>query len=210
MARSRRDGPVVGATSARQALATLVAALERAGSIEEPNENVVGLTILHHGLQCAALLAASDPEDRELQVAGLFHDVGHVLVPGSAAVHGAVGATAVAPVFGERVAALVAGHVAAKRYLVTVDESYRGTLSGGSRLTLAIQGEAMSASEVEAFAHTAHFEATLRLRRADEAAKDPTAQVPPLGQWLPTLSRMAAPSGNGMGGRSGREGRPDQ
>jgi predicted HD phosphohydrolase len=169
----------------------------------EPNEDVIGLTILHHGLQCAALLAASDPEDQELQIAGLFHDVGHVLVPGSAAVHGAVGATAVAPVFGERVAALIAGHVAAKRYLVTVDESYRETLSGGSRRTLAVQGEAMSPSEVEAFTRTAHFEATVRLRRADELAKDPTVQVPPLDQWLPTLSRMAGSSRTGMGDRSG-------
>ena len=164
---------------------------------------MVGLTILHHGLLCAALLAQSDPEDRELQVAGVFHDVGHVQVPGAAAVHGAVGATAVAtavaPVFGERVAALIAGHAAAKRYLVTVDESYRGALSGGSRLSVAAQGETTGVSEVAAFARTTHFEATVRLRRADEAAKDPAAEVAPLDQWLPTLSRIAGSSGTGMG-----------
>ena len=191
----RSRGVVREATADRPALAALVAVLEQAGSIEEPHEDVVGLTILDHGLQCAALLAASDPRDRELQVAGLFHDVGHVLAPGSAAAHAAVGASAVAPVFGDRVADLVAGHVAAKRYLVTVDESYRGTLSGGSRLTLAVQGEAMSASAVAAFAGSTHFEATVRLRRADEAAKDPEARVPPLEAWLPTLCRMAASSG---------------
>jgi len=188
---SRRIGSTRKATSDRQTLAALVAALEQAGSTEEPNEDVAGLTILHHGLQCAALLAASDPEDLELQVAGLLHDVGHVLVPGAADIHGAVGAAAAAPVFGERVAALIAGHVAAKRYLVTVDESYRRELSVGSRATLAVQGETMSASEAAAFSRTAHFEATLRLRRADEGAKDPAVEVPPLEHWLPTLSRMA-------------------
>jgi predicted HD phosphohydrolase len=49
----------------------------------------------------------------------------------------------------------------------------------------------MSASEAAAFSRTAHFEATLRLRRADEGAKDPAVEVPPLEHWLPTLSRMA-------------------
>ena len=32
---------------------------------------------LDHGLQCAALLEVSDPDDLELQVAGLIHDLAH-------------------------------------------------------------------------------------------------------------------------------------
>ncbi len=178
-------------SSNRQTWASLLSVLERAGAREEPNEEVAGLTILHHGLQCAALLAASDPDDLELQVAGLLHDVGHVLVPGADDVHGAVGAAATGPVFGERVAALIGGHVAAKRYLVAVDDTYRGQLSEGSRRTLGVQGEAMSSAEVAAFVRTPHFHAAVRLRRADEAAKDPAAEVPPLDHWLPTLSRLA-------------------
>ena len=178
-------------TSDRQTLASLVSVLVRAGSTEEPNEGIAGLTILHHGLQCAAKLAETDPDDVELQVAGLLHDVGHVLAPGADELHGAVGAAAVGPVFGPRVAALVEGHVAAKRYLVAVDDAYRGTLSEGSLRTLTVQGEAMTPGEVAAFARTAHVEATLRLRRADEAAKDPTAAVPPLERWLPVLARAA-------------------
>jgi predicted HD phosphohydrolase len=175
----------------RPALASLVAVLERAGSTEEPNEEIVGLTILHHGLQCAALLAASDPDDLELQVAGLLHDVGHVLRPGADDVHGAVGAEAVRPVLGDRVADLIDGHVPAKRYLVTVDDAYRAELSEGSLRTLAVQGEAMSDAEMAAFAGAAHFDTVVRLRRADEAAKDPAAVVPPLEHWLPTLSLLA-------------------
>ena len=175
----------------RRALAPLVAVLERAGWTEEPNEEIVGLTILYHGLQCASLLAATDPDDLELQVAGLLHDVGHVLRPGADDVHGAVGAEAVRPVLGDRVADLIDGHVPAKRYLVTVDAAYRAELSEGSLRTLAVQGEAMSDAEMVAFAGAPHFDAVVRLRRADEAAKDPTALVPPLEHWLPTLSLLA-------------------
>ena len=172
-------------------LRSVLAVLDRAATFEEPNEEIVGLTVLHHGLQCAWHLRRSDPDDLELQVAGLLHDVGHVLRPGADDVHGAVGAEAVRPVLGDRVADLIDGHVPAKRYLVTVDDAYRAELSEGSLRTLAVQGEAMSDAEMAAFAGAAHFDAVVRLRRADEAAKDPAAVVPPLEHWLPTLSLLA-------------------
>jgi predicted HD phosphohydrolase len=35
--------------------------------------------LVEHGLQCAELLASWFPEDIELQVAGLLHDLGHHL-----------------------------------------------------------------------------------------------------------------------------------
>ena len=176
-----RDRPTVG---------FLVSLLEAAASMEEPNEEIAGLSILHHGLRCADLLAVSDPHDPELQVAGLLHDVGYVLAPGCADVHGTVGADAVRPVLGERVAALIEGHVPAKRYLVTVDPAYRNRLSPGSRRTLAEQGEAMSSAEAAAFSRTPHFEGAVRLRRADEQAKDPAAAPTPLSSWLPTLNLL--------------------
>ena len=91
----------------RRTVATVVARLQRSSGVEEPNEEIPGLTILHHGLQCAAHLRSSHPGDAELQVAGLLHDVGHLLAPGHEDVHGLVGADYVRPVFGERVAALV-------------------------------------------------------------------------------------------------------
>ena len=37
--------------------------------------------VLAHSLQCAALLAERHPDDRELQLAGLVHDVGWILSP---------------------------------------------------------------------------------------------------------------------------------
>ncbi len=182
MTTNRRERPTV---------AFLVSLLVAAASVEEPNEEIAELSILHHGLQCADLLAASDPGDPELQVAGLLHDVGHVLAPGCADVHGTVGADAIRPVLGERVAALIEGHVPAKRYLVTVDPAYRSRLSAGSRRTLAGQGETMGSAEAAAFSRSPHFEGAVRLRQADEQAKDPGVPASPLGSWLPTLSRLA-------------------
>ncbi len=168
-----------------------MALLETTASVEEPNEEISGLSILHHGLQCADLLAASDPDDPELQVAGLLHDVGHVLAPGCEDIHGSVGADAVRPVLGDRVAALIEGHVPAKRYLVTVDPDYRSRLSAGSRRTLALQGETMTSAEVVAFSRTPYFDGSVRLRRADEQAKDPGAPVSPLDSWWSTLQLVA-------------------
>lgn len=39
------------------------------------------MDILHPGLQVAALLAMGHPDDEELQVSRLVHDIGHCLVP---------------------------------------------------------------------------------------------------------------------------------
>jgi predicted HD phosphohydrolase len=173
------------------AVGAIVELLRQAGSVEEPNEDIGGLTVLHHGLQCAARLALTDPDDPELQLAGLLHDVGHVLEPGHDEAHGIIGADFVRPVLGERVAALIEGHVPAKRYLVTVDGSYRRQLSTGSVRTLASQGESMTDDEVEAFRTGPHAEAAIRLRRADELAKDPSARFPDLHTWLPMVTGAA-------------------
>ena len=172
-------------------VATVVALLERSAGTEEPNEEIPGLTILHHGLQCAAHLRRSHPEDAELQVAGLLHDVGHLLAPGQEDIHGLVGADYVRPVFGERVAALIEAHVPAKRYLIATDGTYRALLSPGSVRTLAMQNGPMTSAEVTAFGASPHFEAALDLRRADESAKDPAARVARLDTWVSTLVAVA-------------------
>jgi predicted HD phosphohydrolase len=82
------------------------------------------LDLLAHGLQCAALLARVAPDDDELQVAGLVHDVGTVLWPGRPRTHAQAGAATVADLLGARVGWLVGQHDQAKRYLVTVDGDY--------------------------------------------------------------------------------------
>ena len=146
---------------------------------------------LDHGLQCAALLAGRHPDDAELQVAGLLHDIGSVLVPGRPRAHARRGAAVVAPILGERVGRLVAMHVDAKRYLVTTDPSYRGQLSEGSVISLAEQGDAFGPDELAAFEASGERDAAVSLRRADDEAKVVGLRVPGLDRWAPVMRAVA-------------------
>lgn len=159
--------------------------------IPELEGQTAAFTGLDHHLQCAAVLEQQYVEDRELQVAGLLHDIGHRLVPGHPEAHGVAAAEYLRDVFSERVCDLVELHVDAKRYLVATEPSYRDQLSEGSARTLIAQGEALDADGVEAFTSRLHAADAVKLRRADEAAKVPGKQVPALDAWLPVLQEVA-------------------
>src|SRR5262249_28439113 len=152
-----------------------------AAVIDERPGDVV--TALAHALQCAWLLEQARPRDRELHLAGLVHDVASSLEPPPPGCHAAAGAALVRPLLGDRVAALVAGHVAAKRWLVTRDPAYRGHLSENSRATLARQGEAFTSAQRAAFESSPDFADCILLRRADDDAKVPGRAVPSLDSW---------------------------
>jgi predicted HD phosphohydrolase len=158
---------------------------------EGPDRPAEKVDQLAHALQCAHELRLGAPDDLELQVAGLVHDVGKLVAPDDDAGHGRTGATAVRSLLGDRVARLVELHVPAKRYLVSTDPSYRRRLSPVSILTLSHQGGAMTSDEVAAFAADPVSRAAVVLRRADEAAKRPGRAVPPLDAWRPALDRAA-------------------
>ncbi|HMK62062.1 MAG TPA: HD domain-containing protein [Acidimicrobiales bacterium] len=149
-------------------------------------------TELDHGLQTAAVLERTNPGDEELQVAGLLHDLAHPWDGPGQPVHHHLGAEAVRPLYGDRIARLIEGHVPAKRYLVSVDPSYRQALSSTSTSTLAAQGGDLTPDEVAAFAADPDLDALLALRRADDQAKVPGAAVPGLEHWEPVLRRLAA------------------
>ena len=149
------------------------------------------LPVLDHSLQCAALLADEVPNDEELQVAGLVHDVGHRLAPGESARHGVIAADAVRSLLGVRVAALVELHVPAKRYLVTVDSTYHNALSDGSAVSLTRQGGELSPDERTALESNTYLPDALRLRRCDERAKVPGLDVDGLDRWRPVVERVA-------------------
>jgi len=155
---------------------------------ELPSGEADSLSALDHGLQCAAGLAMARPDDVELALAGLVHDVGHRF--GSDEDHARLGAEEVRPALGDRIADLVGAHVMAKRYLVASEPAYRGTLSPDSTRTLALQGGALSTEEVRAFLLSPWALDAVALRRADEAAKVPGRSVPTLGHWIPHLLRV--------------------
>jgi predicted HD phosphohydrolase len=161
----------------------LLALLAR--GVEHADEERVDL--LDHSLQCAQLLRERFPDDRELQLAGLVHDVGTILVPDDPAGHASTGAAAVAPLLGRRVAWLVSWHADAKRYLVTTDPEYRARLSDRSVVTLERQGGIMDETEVAALGAAPDLDALLALRWADDDAKVVGATPAPLTDWAPLL-----------------------
>jgi predicted HD phosphohydrolase len=151
-----------------------------------------GFSLLDHGLQCAHLLRCRHPDDVELQVAGLVHDIGQTLTGNDEAAHGEAAAHFVRPVLGSRVAALVRLHVPAKRYLVATQPDYTASLSRASLESLAAQGGPMGAAEAAAFAARPYAMDATELRRCDDNAKNVNAIVDPLEEWLPVLSAVAA------------------
>jgi len=144
---------------------------------------------LDHALQTAAVLRERVPGVEELAVAGLVHDIGHLLPGVDDASHAAAGAAAVREALGERVAGLVGLHVEAKRYLVASEGTYGGELAPDSVSSLALQGGPMSADECVVFSALPYAAAAVELRRADESGKVPGLVIPGLGEWSGALRR---------------------
>ncbi|MCX3063508.1 HD domain-containing protein [Streptomyces beihaiensis] len=143
-----------------------------------------------HALQTAALLRRGRPSDKELQIAGLVHDIGHVLRPGDDAGHARCAADAVRGLLGERVARLVLLHVAAERYLAAVEPG-RALSPRGAR-TLRARGGPMAPDEAAAFAADPLCEDAVTLRQADDAAKVAGLDAGVLDDWRPVLELVAA------------------
>jgi predicted HD phosphohydrolase len=147
---------------------------------------------LDHALQTAALLGAQRPDDPELAVAGLVHDLGHLLPGVGDDVHATVSAACVRDTLGARVADLVELHVDAKRYLVATEPEYGNLLAQDSVASMREQGGAMPAVEAAAFVtHPLAVDAVL-LRQADDNGKVDGLAVPGLADWVSSLRRVSA------------------
>lgn len=159
-----------------------------------------------HALQAGDLaMRANFGED--VVIAALLHDCGHLLglrdetLPrmGDAGIadHENIGGRWLRDLgFSERVAALVARHVDAKRYLCCVNQEYHAKLSDASRTTLHHQGGPMTPEEAKAFEEDDLFRTIIAMRRWDEAAKVPEKKVPDLesyrGMFLRNLQASAS------------------
>jgi predicted HD phosphohydrolase len=146
-------------------------------------------THLQHALQTAALVRLAAPDDDELAVAGLVHDIGHLLDGVVDETHAEGGAAAVREALGERVAGLVGLHVEAKRYLASSSGGY--VLGADSVSSMTRQGGPMSSGERAAFERLALARDAVVLRRADDAGKVTGLVVDGLGDWTPILRRVA-------------------
>lgn len=141
-----------------------------------------------HMIQCAML--AMGQGEIDLTIGAFLHDIGHLLrheqnteSMGSFGVvnHEGIGAVYLRERgFAERICAIVANHVAAKRYLITTDEMYASKLSPASRETLKWQGGPMTAKEAKAFKNHSYFEDIIKVRLWDEKAKDKNVHLLPI------------------------------
>ncbi|MEA2815732.1 MAG: hypothetical protein QOE02_1890 [Rhodospirillaceae bacterium] len=146
---------------------------------------------LQHALQAATLAEADDAPPATV-LASLLHDVGHMIHQlgedpagrGVDDVHEELGARWLAERFGPEVSEPVRLHVAAKRYLCAVESDYFSKLSSDSVRSLGLQGGPMSADEIEQFRQNPLHAEAVRLRRFDEAAKDPRAKTPDFDHFL--------------------------
>jgi predicted HD phosphohydrolase len=149
------------------------------------------VTQLDHALQTAALLDHAYPDDPGLAVAGLVHDIGHLMPGVGDEEHADAGAVAVRGALSARVAGLVALHVEAKRYLVAAEPGYDGGLSPDSVASLAAQGGPLSAAEAGAFRLLPLAPGATALRRADDQAKGEGLMVRDLAHWVPLLRGLS-------------------
>jgi gamma-butyrobetaine dioxygenase len=185
-------GASVGGVS--EAIDTVAALFAGEGAGEYLGEQV---SQAEHMLQAGALAEAAGA-DPSLVAAALLHDVGHFhgthtgrdLMEGTDNHHSRTGADWLAQWFGPDVCEPVRLHVAAKRYLCAVEPTYFAQLSPASVQTLEVQGGPMAADEVTAFEAGGHADRAVRLRRWDEAAKDPLATTPDFDHFRPLLESL--------------------
>jgi gamma-butyrobetaine dioxygenase len=158
-----------------------------------------------HLLQAGALAQAAGAP-AALTVAALLHDVGHLrgadplddaielsgreLMSGTDNGHGMRGAAWLARWYPPQVTEPVRLHVAAKRYLCAAEPGYFARLSPASVYTLSLQGGPMSEADAAAFRDRPHAADAVAVRRWDDQAKDPAADVPGFDWYRPLLAGL--------------------
>ncbi len=156
---------------------------------ESPCFEAESFTELDHALQFAWNLWQTHPNDTELVIAGLVHDIGHQL--GADDEHG-LARSGRRPTRSRRPCRRTRSWPhPAKRYLVATDPTYAEQLSPLSVVSLAHQGGAAISEEIETWKQSAFFSDAVELRRADDQAKVAGRPVPGLDRWIPLLDAHA-------------------
>jgi gamma-butyrobetaine dioxygenase len=143
-----------------------------------------------HALQ-AAKLAVMEGAGDALVVAALLHDVGY-LVSSNGARHEEDGSGWLGQYFGPDVTEPVRLHVLAKRYLCTVDPTYRRILSRASIRSLERQGGLLNKEEIHSFEMNSFHHDAISLRRWDDKAKVAGLPVPGPQHFAAALRRTCS------------------
>jgi len=152
---------------------------------------------LEHALQCA-MLAEHHDSSPSLIVASLLHDVGHLLhdLPDDAPDQGIddhhenSGYRFLKDHFDPAVSEPVRQHVAAKRYLCTVDSEYFGMLSEPSGVSFHLQGGMMSEDQLAEFKSSPHWKDSVQLRKWDDLAKVVDLKTPTVEHFLDYIDQL--------------------
>jgi predicted HD phosphohydrolase len=162
------------------------------------------IDIATHGLQ-TAFAAKCAGEDEEVQLAGLFHDVGHLLAleagqdmemedengMGTGTMnHDIIGADFLARLgFSDNISFVARRHVDAKRYLCAREPGYYDALSPASKTTLSYQNGPMSEEECLEFEGSPSYEFAARVRKFDDRAKEVGRDIPGLSAYMPLIEQ---------------------
>ncbi len=150
---------------------------------------------MEHALQAAAM-AEADGAAPETVTAALLHDIGHLLhdldndAPdrGIDDVHEELADRWLVGLFPQTVTEPIRLHVEAKRYLCTVDETYRSVLSAPSIQSLELQGGNLNEQQVRQFESHPLFEQIVAVRRYDDRAKIEGLETPGLEHFLEAVA----------------------
>ena len=165
------------------------------GDLEYSGE---GVTQLEHALQAAGLAEKEGAGDL-LVTAALLHDLGHVLnlqgeTPSARGIddqHQFFAIPFLRPLFPPAVIEPIRLHVDAKRALCELEPEYYEGLSEDSKRSLTLQGGIFTRHEREAFMAKPFAADAVRVRRWDDAAKNPKAATQPLSHFLEVAARCA-------------------
>jgi predicted HD phosphohydrolase len=147
------------------------------------------VTMSEHMIQ-TAMLAEKTNCSSNLVCSSLLHDYGHFILenPDSLVTkdkdgrHEVVGYTFLEKYFIEDVLGPIKYHVKAKKYLARERNYYR-LLSEASKISLKLQGGAMSNEEAEKFESNKFFENSIKLRKFDEIAKESGLKIKSINEY---------------------------
>lgn len=142
------------------------------------------ITQLEHALQ-ASIQAINDKMPPSMILSAFLHDIGHLVglqqntesqmsndISLGIKNHEELGANFLKDLqFPDAITIPIRNHVIAKRYLLTMDESYRYQVSTASMLTFEIQGGYLSADECANFENSPYFDESIQLRIYDDNSK---------------------------------------
>ena len=152
------------------------------------------LTMSEHMIQ-TAMLAEKNKCSDDLVCSSLLHDYGHFVIkdPNQLVTdkidgkHEIVGANYLKKFFHNNIVEPILLHVEAKKYL-SRNKKYFDNLSEASKISLKLQGGAMSDLDAKKFEQNKNYKNAIKLRRFDEGAKQKNIKQKKIEDYIELLN----------------------